>query len=330
MYSDDELESAVQAGALTSEAAAAFRAHVAATRSATVVDEEHFRLITSFNDVFVVIACALLLAAVVWIFDSIDRPLGGLAAAIVAWGLAEFFTRKRRMALPSIFLVFVFVGGVFATVFLSRAPTPAAAALAAAFAGAAAWLHWWRFHVPVTVAAGVAALVAIAFMLLFEAVPEAAHWVNTMSFIAGILVFCLAMTWDAADTKRLTRKADVAFWLHLLAAPLVVRPMFALLEVSEGKASITQAAAVIVLYAVIALVSLAVDRRALMVSALIYVLYAFIALFQQFGVIGLSFALTALVIGSALLLLSAFWHSTRVALLKTVPVWLRRKLPAVQ
>jgi hypothetical protein len=138
------------------------------------------------------------------------------------------------------------------------------------------------------------------------------------------------MRWDAADTKRQTRKADVAFWLHLLAAPLVVRPIFALLEVSEGKTTTTQAAAVIVLYAAIAIVSLAVDRRALMVSALIYVLYAFMALFQQFGVIGLSFALTALVIGSALLLLSAFWHSSRRALLKAAPIWLQRKLPAVQ
>lgn len=51
MYSDDELESAVHAGALTREAAAAFRAHVSATHATTVVDEEHFRLITSFNAV---------------------------------------------------------------------------------------------------------------------------------------------------------------------------------------------------------------------------------------------------------------------------------------
>ena len=39
----------------------------------------------------------------------------GLFVAATAWGLAEFFTRKRRMALPSIILLLAFVGGVFET-----------------------------------------------------------------------------------------------------------------------------------------------------------------------------------------------------------------------
>ena len=328
MYSDDELESAVQAGAISAEAAAALRAHVAAMRAAPVVDEEQFRLITSFNDVFVVIACALLLAAVAWIFGSVERWLGGLATAAAAWGLAEFFTRKRRMALPSIFLVLAFVGGAFAAIFFLGEPSSMKAIAAAALAGAAAWLHWKRFRVPITVAAGVAALVAVAFILLFAAVPEAKSWIHALSLLAGVVVFYLAMRWDASDPKRQTRKADVAFWLHLLAAPLVVRPIFEFLGISEGQASVTEAVAVFVLYAAIAAVSLAVDRRALMVSALLYVLYAFSSLLQQFGVISLSFAFTALVIGSALLLLSAFWHSTRSHLLRALPASLKSRLPA--
>ena len=57
--------------------------------------------------------------------------------------------------------------------------------------------------------------------------------------------------------------------------------------------------------------ALAIDRRALLVSALAYVLYALNELFEQFGAVELNVALTALVIGSALLLLSAFWHQAR-------------------
>ena len=41
-------------------------------------------------------------------------PFAGLFVAGTAWGLAEFFTRQRRMALPSIMLLLAFVGGVFA------------------------------------------------------------------------------------------------------------------------------------------------------------------------------------------------------------------------
>ena len=62
----------------------------------------------------------------------------------------------------------------------------------------------------------------------------------------------------------------------------------------------------------IGLTALAIDRRALLVSALAYVLYALNRLFEQFGAVELNVALTALVIGSALLMLSAFWHQARV------------------
>jgi hypothetical protein len=65
--------------------------------------------------------------------------------------------------------------------------------------------------------------------------------------------------------------------------------------------------------------ALAIDRRALLVSALAYVLYALNSLFQNYGAVELSFALTALVIGSALLLLSAFWHTARRAVVNTLP-----------
>ena len=67
----------------------------------------------------------------------------------------------------------------------------------------------------------------------------------------------------------------------------------------------------VLLYVVLGLTALAIDRRALLVSALAYVLYALNELFKQFGAVELNVALTALVIGSALLMLSAFWHQAR-------------------
>jgi hypothetical protein len=75
-------------------------------------------------------------------------------------------------------------------------------------------------------------------------------------------------------------------------------------------------------------VALAVDRRALLVSALFYVVYAISALLKAAGALSFSLALTALVAGSALLVLSAFWHSTRRAVLTVLPAGLRARLPA--
>ena len=86
---------------------------------------------------------------------------------------------------------------------------------------------------------------------------------------------------------------------------------------------------VILLYVVLGLTALAIDRRALLVSALAYVLYALNEMFRQFGAVELNVALTALVIGSALLLLSAFWHQARSVVVRPLPEGLRERLPMI-
>lgn len=327
MYSEEDIASAVEAGILTEDTAAAFRLHVAQLQRTPAVDEEHFRLVTGFNDIFVVIACLLLLTSVAWIGAALAPWFGALASAIAAWALAEFFIRKRRMALPAIVLLLAFVGNIFYSGLIGLDKSIIAAS---ALAAIGAWLHWLRFKVPITMAAGVAAVIGCVVALLLAAVPEARNLVPLLSLLAGIVVFTLAMHWDAADTQRQTRKSDVAFWLHLLAAPLLVHPAFAALNVFGGEIHLLQALAVIVLYVAIALVSLAIDRRALMVSALIYVLYAFSSLLKQYGVISLGFAITALIIGSALLLLSAFWHPCRTFVLGFFPPSVKKQLPPLR
>ncbi len=327
MYSEEDLASAVAAGVMSNDVANAFRVHVGQSRSALAVDEEHFRLITGFNDIFVVIACVLLLVALAGIGSAYSSWFGAFGVAVASWLLAEFFTRRRRMALPSIVLLLTFVGGVAATVFfMLPTQSPGGFAVGSAIGAAAAGAHWWRFRVPITVAAGAAAVVGCLFALIMQIAPEAKNWMNAIAFVAGIMVFALAMRWDSSDTLRQTRRSDVAFWLHLLAAPLIVHPIFTALGVTRGQANAGQAIAVAALYVAIAFISLAADRRALMVSALAYVLFAFSALLKQFGVVSLDFAITAFGIGAALLLLSAFWHPTRAWVLGFLPPAVQGKL----
>jgi drug/metabolite transporter (DMT)-like permease len=354
MYSESDLEAAVAAGALTPDAAASLRDYVAGTRAAPAVDEEHFRLLTGFNDIFVAIAAVLLLVAVSWIGNSVrihpdpnfPSPFAGLFVAATAWGLAEFFTRKRRMALPSIILLLAFVGGVFTgsgfllinflPIELLNNNVPLGALLAAgcaAIAAAAAWLHWQRFRVPITIAAGAAAVVGLVLALIASAIGNSPRLEQIMLGFAlalGIGVFLFAMWWDSSDPRRETRRSDVAFWLHLLAAPLIVHPVFSLLGLTDGNASVIEAIVVLLVYVVLGLTALAIDRRALLVSALAYVLYALNSLFREYGAVELSVALTALVIGSALLLLSAFWHSARKAVVQPLPANLRARLPITE
>jgi hypothetical protein len=358
MYSQQDIDDAVASGVITAAAADALRGHIERQRSTAIADEEQFRLITGFNDIFVSIAAAILLFAVGWIGQSIGQqahilvdvdgpsPLAPLAVAATAWPLATFFTAKRRMALPSILLLLAFVLGVFGTAALAIAAAIGPdrlndnnllggiiVAVSAAISATAAWLHWRRFHVPITIAAGAASVAAIAAGLLLAAlgqnVEQAKNVILGFVLLLGIGVFLFAMWWDGSDRARLTRRSDVAFWLHLLAAPMIVHPIFTLLGLTSGHITIAEGLAVIALYVVLGITAVAIDRRALLVSALAYVLFALQQLFSQFGAVELNVALTALVIGSALLLLSAFWHQTRAAIVRPLPESLRDRLPLV-
>jgi hypothetical protein len=357
MYSESDIENAVATGAITPAAAAALRDSVAQAHATSLVDEESFRLITGFNDIFVTIAAVLLLVAVGWIGFSLAGPnpssegaeanrmvghgitLAGLLIAGTAWGLAEYFTAKRRMALPSIILLAAFVYAVGAAVFGAamsvfsethddRLIAAVAAGVGLVTAGVA-YLHWRRFHVPITIAALTGALVATVIASFLWAVPGAKDSLLWVVLVAGLGVFLFAMWWDMSDRMRQTRRSDVAFWLHLAAAPMIAHPVFNLLGVMNNEVSASTGLIVVLLYVAFGIVALAVDRRALLVSSLAYVLYALAGLFKQAGAVSLNVALTALVIGSALLLLSAFWHAVRRIVVTALPANVQERLPAL-
>lgn len=372
MYSQEDLNSAVSAGAISADAANALRAHVAASRDAVPADAEHFRLVTGFNDIFVSIGVIILLLAAGGIGQQIanaftslpvmgtldpsqaqidayidaDRLrtglqllLGGVLVSATSWLLAEFFTRRKHMALPSILLLLAFVGAVFAAVIgvgnllgVMHSDTSSAVLVSASglIAAGAAWAHWRRFMVPITVAAGTAALAITGIAIIAAIIGSPGETVILALVLAsGLAIFALAMRWDMTDLGRTTRRSDVAFWLHLLAAPMIAHPLFHSLGVTQGdNIGAGAAVAVLAIYIVFGIVALAVDRRALLVSALAYVLIALTYLFREFGAVELNFALTALVIGSALLTLSALWTPIRRTIVTGLPTNLQARLPA--
>ena len=336
MITADDLDDAVRAGVLDREQARALIDHVAARhRETTGTDEERFRLITGFNDVFVVIACALVLVASAWLAAKALAPLSdasfayaGLAVSAVAWVLAEVFVRRRRMALPAIALTLAFIGGLQVAAGSAWIAWPTAITVVIAAA-----LHWRRFHVPITVAAATLAVVMAVVAQVATWNPDATSIGRgplVAMFACGVAVFAFAMRWDAGDRLRQMHRSDVAFWLHIVAAPLLVHPAFSWLSATASSgAGAGRALVVVALYVVLALVSLLVDRRALMVSALGYVLIALVTTLKA-GALGnnLAVPLVALIVGSALLLLSAFWGQARSALLPWVPGGLREWLPS--
>ena len=340
MIEERDLDAAVAAGILD-----------AATRERLVVftrdlrhgtagpDEEQFRLLTGFNDIFVTIAIGLVLFALA----SLTGGLGPIAMAAASWGLAEYFTRRRRMALPSIVLLLAFVGALFGfglglggggtgntTLFGNPNSNINGFLLGGAFAAIAAAAHWWRFAVPITIAAGAAAASLLVTLLAGGMVTSMLG--GTAGFelvvaLCGVAVFALAMWYDSRDLARVTRRTDVAFWLHLLAAPMIIHPVFAATGLADGKTGPLAAAAAVVLYLLLTVLALAIDRRALLVSALGYVIYAINVLVGRGNDMSAGFGITALLIGLFLVLLSAAWRPVRGAVLGVLPPALRARLP---
>ncbi|CAC9622835.1 hypothetical protein [uncultured Gammaproteobacteria bacterium] len=322
MYSEEDLNNAVKQDIFKQSSVDNFRQFIDKSKSTNRVDEENFKLIGSFNDIFVVIACLMLLFSSAWVLNSIQPHSGNIVFPIIAWGLSEFFVRKRKMSLPAIVLLIAFIGGIYylcMSLLNDTLNMSTAIAITATVSTFGAYLHWLRFKVPITIAAGSVSFIGFLTALSLSIFPAMIDYLLSILLFFGIIIFILAMAWDYADMERVTYKSDVAFWLHLTAAPLIIHPIFSMIGLLEGNNSISSMVIAIVLYIFMSLISIAIDRRAFMVSSLAYVLYAISNILETYGDIGYSFALTGVLIGTTLLLLSAYWHQTRSVLLNLLP-----------
>jgi hypothetical protein len=345
MLNADHLEKAVAAGIITTAQSEQLTALATGAMPGKPANgEERFRLIGGFNDVFVSIGIVLVFYALMSFVGAglFAAPWLIFAfAAALAWGLAEFFTRRMRLALPSILLSITFCASALSAVLLLLLPNSLddwwGAAVAAssrrtilipgtALAIAAA-LHFWRFRVPINVAIIVAAIVGTVLLLVGQGniarFEENLPW---FLLFAGIVVFGVAMAFDMSDPERETWRSDAAFWLHLLASPMIVHPaIFGLAGgptlTMDGSPSI-----ILALFALFTVIAIIIDRRAMIVSALAYAGGAIGYYLSDNLLSGTGF--TVLALGGVILALSAGWRPIRRAILPLLPLGtLKAKLP---
>jgi hypothetical protein len=277
MYSHSDIQDAVEGGALTADQAASLRNFVAARTGTPTADEEHVRWLLGFHDFYIYFSSILLMIGVGWLGSKIEVGRGPsffipLLVALLCWGLAEYFVKRKRLALTGISLSWIFVYAVYFTVMLlaaqvigpsdSRTTGQIVSAVSAALAAGAAFLHWKRFGEPVAFSL-ILGTTAIAIMsLLGAAVPRDPD--GTVSFIVltliGIATLAYAQTWEAKDIYRITKKADIAFWLHWVAAFEVALGLMGLLGLTNSP---SEGAAIggIVVFLIMVLVGIVLDRR---------------------------------------------------------------------
>lgn len=368
-----ELEAAAAEGIITADQAAQVLAFIKARTPAPAAPsgEEDLRFIRNFHDVFLAIGVVLLaigmaVAAGVTIYNSTDFKAGAPAAGpllldalivalpgAVLWALAEVFSRRRRLFLPSIAIcatftlfvlaaaAFLYVGGV--TQFIGDHVIGARPGMilmrwgllwGACFAALAPAAFYWRFKLPFSVGMIGCGVSLIAAALMYLIAPDAfLSGLYPLMLTVGLLLFAAGIAFDARDPARATRLSDNGFWLHMASAPLILNGALgcvaniiapgqwsgiAALTV-EGKSAILATANLIVVV-LLGLVSLLINRRALIVSALLTAGISVGVLLNTAGLSAASLAAgTLLTLGAFVLVLGAGWHKARAALLRRVP-----------
>ncbi|GHF35298.1 hypothetical protein [Seohaeicola zhoushanensis] len=352
----DDIRAAVASGLLSERQAAALTALAHSRRGARedlAAGDEPFELFRGFNEIFIMVGLSILAAgwigiAAWWVYDDLTVWKSSLVTicsitAALIWLLSEYFIRIRRMVGPAILLtIFFAANAVFglaqwhAQVFMLAQEDYSSLILPGFLAVAATGVFWLRFKVPFAMALIALGLFATALLIAATSAgkPQSVTELFVLSgqggfawvtLALGLATFVVAMLFDGSDPHRVTRRAAQGFWLHLVAAPMIINTVALSLLDRGTVAAQWQILAMMVLFAVVAVV---IDRRSFLLAAISYVVSVIVALNPLTE--DIAFAALILALGLFLVLLGAFWARIRGALVAVLPLGgLRRRLPPI-
>ncbi len=366
MSTEDHLEEAVSKGIiepgqaealrqLAGTSAAAPMANLAHNADLDAGDDEGFRFISGFNDIFLALGVIMLLYGMAK--SGFSTGITGHAInAVILWALAELFAGWLKRTLPSMIIVAMFVFHVlgiaslylFGTEFRQLNPFEFIDGLSLsplfAVGIGAALLFYLRFKLPFSLfiaALQIVALVVISATITLE--MEMVSYAIPLLLVMGLLLFATAMWFDASDRLRLTRLSDNAFWLHLIASPLIVHSIMwqsaiwitgikdvRSLDSLENIAPVL-AIVVLAIFTCIMIVALIIDRRAMLVSSLLYVSVAITYIISQQGNVLSAASFTPILIGVAIIALGIGWRPLRRFLFTILPLGsIEARLPPIR
>ncbi|MEP3232066.1 MAG: hypothetical protein ABJO30_04495 [Hyphomicrobiales bacterium] len=321
--------------------------------------DEPFRLLRGFRDIFIALGIMFLsVGATVLNFAITGNALsfskgvnsarsliefmsGAVGAAIlliVGIVIAEIVTRKLRLPLSSLFLSLAIAlwAGLFgmqimapaASLFVQSSVQLNAVSIAlfflSAFIGIS--LFYARYRLPFVMLVVAATLVGLGVSIINSITPNlTAHDLRFVIGGLGFIVFLFAMRFDLKDRIRVTRLSENAFWLHLLAAPLMIHSILA-----TGSWDQISIPLILVMFTILTLIALIIDRRAFLVSSLLYMAGAFTQIVKALGLdSSLQFAVPVLFIGVLVVVLGIGWSPLRRLIMTMVPSAIANRVPPI-
>lgn len=308
--------------------------------------DEPFRLLRGFRDIFIAIGVLFLsigASAIIYYFvnehasslNNLEQNtsssffpalVGSLFLIFLGIALAEIITKRLRLPLASLFLsiiIAVWFGGfgvsvlgilgVFRSALGTNADSIAAVAFSlSAFIGISGF--YLRYRLPFIMLVIAATLAGFLAAVVHALAPD--FFINNLRFLIGslgLLVFFAAMHFDLRDRLRITRFSECGFWLHLLAAPMIIHAALA----TNGPVN---PALILISFACLTLIALIIDRRAVLVSSLIYLSTAFYQIIETLNLdSGLSVFIPMGIIGLVVVLLGIGWSPLRRFVMSLLP-----------
>ncbi|MEX0971427.1 MAG: hypothetical protein WD046_13380 [Paracoccaceae bacterium] len=345
----NDLRAAVAADIITEEQATRLRVLVEnriGFRKFMQKEDEPFEFFSGFAEIFITVGLSILFTGILGLL-MISGEIAFVAffGAGLAFALAFYFTLKRRMNLPSMWLATVFATGIgifLGVLLFDPLRIDETMLLVVSLLGFGAMLVWYRvFHLPFTMFLaglyGIAVTYALASLIEPSAFGIARSWyqnpfdLNNASIFSyatlvfGLVAFAVGMWFDTQDPYRIGRKSAAGFWLHLIAAPALVNTIALSLYNMGGTAGYLLTALAL---ALISLLALVVDRRSFLTAGILYMAALLISAFGSTSNEGWAIVLTLLVLGVFITVLGTWWGAIRAAIMRALPVFpLKNRLP---
>ena len=265
---------------------------------------EPFRFVRGFGDVFIALGVVMLAVAVNQLSLPTLYQLIPLTGFVI---LAEWLVRIRRLALPGIAILLAILYFVNQIIVFDYTNATMAGLSALSITSL---LFYWRYKMPFSLLPLAATLVAMAVVQIGLDITQYPILLTGL----GLLVFLLAMSFDVRDTTRQSYLSDCAFWLHLLASPLIVHGLMVSVLFSDQAwlQTLGKEAVIVLFFLLFLLVALLLDRRAMLISTQIYMIYALTEILKgQLDNAQDVIIYILMLLGISIILFGTYWYKLR-------------------
>ncbi|ARO31104.1 hypothetical protein NXC14_CH03197 [Rhizobium sp. NXC14] len=304
-------------------------------------DTETPRFVRGFHDVLITVG---VIVALVGLWGL--APLYAVPVAIIV--LSEILVRRQRLALPAVSLTIALFCWTF--LLMSRVFTPWTSEIGADLTQFVAGfpillgVYYARYRVPLSLALTIMSTLALVLTLLLRLV----QWLSgnptffvdhlgvlaAVAFVCALGLFATALYFDLGDRLRRTTRSDIAFWLHLGAAPALLYSAVSLLSFGEAgrifdPANMSARTPVVVAtVAALMLIGLVIDRRAFVTSGLLSLGVAIFSVVRKgHATVDTYIFTTLIVVGAIVLIIGTGWMPLRRLVLRALPPAIANRLP---